>query len=114
MVRHPTNGQEYAAFVPDNSGNVFFEFITEGRLDERFSVLCAEDDMVEQVGQGAGHGGLLTGRPVRWDRQISWHSQFSGGLHPRLYDFAPYGADDGQSAGRFPLSGSRGFAPPAL
>jgi hypothetical protein len=39
MVGHPVNAQEYAAFVPDDSGDVFFEFITEGRPDERFSVL---------------------------------------------------------------------------
>lgn len=55
VVRHTSNGQQRASFIPDESRDERIEHLTEIRLDERLSILCAEDDVVEELAEGVGH-----------------------------------------------------------
>src|SRR5947209_5923568 len=107
-------------FGPYNTADVRVQLLAQGRRDQRAAVFGAEDDVVKEIGEGAGHEGhLLVCRPFgAWviDGMGPW------GLRPRLHPAAPSMSRGGLSTdtsmvfpGRKPVCpGQRPGRPPRL
>jgi len=62
MIGYPSNLQEDPSFSSKDAAHVFVKRFTDFGPDRRLTVLGGEDEVIEQVRKGRGHGrgaGLL-------------------------------------------------------
>jgi hypothetical protein len=55
MVGHAADLNEAAPLAPDDAAHVLVEALADILCDQRAAVFGAEDEVIEEVGEGIGH-----------------------------------------------------------
>jgi hypothetical protein len=59
MVGHSADFEQDALLVPDETAEVFVQLGFQRIMDQWLAILRAEDDVVDEIGVGVGHGAFL-------------------------------------------------------
>jgi hypothetical protein len=65
VVRHASDPQKGASFIPNDPGYIRIKIIPEPRMDESLSILGAEDEVIQELAERMGHDRLRGDSPSR-------------------------------------------------